>query len=146
MSGSIKSAREGGWGSPVVAGGMVYLFAHVREQIRELGERQFPWLPPDKRVGMSEEEYAGWPDRSADRLGCGATRRLAVRDRIHERIATSPSVFFPALRSIGPPRSIILCLRHPAEIARATRRTSSQGAAGRSPDNRTRKGVRGTSR
>ena len=57
VSQPIQSARDGGWGSPVVAGGKVYLFAHVRERLRELGEKQFPWLPPDRRVGMSDEEY-----------------------------------------------------------------------------------------
>ena len=40
VSQPIQSARDGGWGSPVVAGGMVYLFAHIREQLRELGERR----------------------------------------------------------------------------------------------------------
>jgi outer membrane protein assembly factor BamB len=57
VSPCIPSAREGGWGSPVVAHGKVYLFAHVREKLRELGEVQFPWLPPEKRVGMTDEEY-----------------------------------------------------------------------------------------
>lgn len=58
VSPPIHSARDGGWGSPVVSGGRVYLFAHVREKLRELGEVRFPWLPPEDRVGMSDEEYA----------------------------------------------------------------------------------------
>ena len=58
VSSTIPNGGNGGWGSPVVADGKVYLFAHSKEKIRELGERKFPWLPPDKRVGMTDEEYA----------------------------------------------------------------------------------------
>ncbi|QGJ72236.1 Pyrrolo-quinoline quinone [Planctomycetales bacterium 10988] len=56
---AIPSARGGGWSSPVVSGGNVYLFTHskqVKEGV-EIPKRQYPYLSPDKRVGMSKEEY-----------------------------------------------------------------------------------------
>jgi outer membrane protein assembly factor BamB len=55
----IPSARGGGWSSPVVADGKVYLFTHKRTR-RDQGElppQRFPWLPPENRGGMSEEQY-----------------------------------------------------------------------------------------
>ena len=55
---AIRSGRAGGWGSPVVAEGKVYLFAHERVQLREPGKKKYPWLAPEKRTGMSAEEYA----------------------------------------------------------------------------------------
>ncbi len=57
VSEAIGSGNSGGWGSPVVAGGNVYLFAHNRIKVRDVGKRKFPWLPPEKRVGMSDDEY-----------------------------------------------------------------------------------------
>jgi outer membrane protein assembly factor BamB len=57
VSEPIKAARQGGWSSPVAASGRVYLFAHEREQVKEPGPRKFPWLPEDKRGGMTAEEY-----------------------------------------------------------------------------------------
>lgn len=62
-SAAIGSGKnEGGWGSPVVvnsdAGQRVYLFTHKRVKIREVPKKKFPWLSPDKRVGMTAEEYA----------------------------------------------------------------------------------------
>lgn len=58
--------NEGGWGSPVVvnfpgdatAEQRVYLFTHRRVKIAEPPKKKFPWLSPDKRVGMTDEEYA----------------------------------------------------------------------------------------
>jgi outer membrane protein assembly factor BamB len=53
--------NEGGWGSPVVAdsddGQRVYLFTHQRIKVREVPKKKFPWLPPEKRVGMTDAEY-----------------------------------------------------------------------------------------
>ena len=57
VSESISSAKNGGWSSPVVAEGRVFLFAHERVQLRELEKKKYPWLAPDKRVGMTPEEY-----------------------------------------------------------------------------------------
>jgi outer membrane protein assembly factor BamB len=56
----IPSGNFGGWGSPVVAGGRVYLFVHSKAKGQE-GDpppKKYPWLPPEKRVGMTDEEYA----------------------------------------------------------------------------------------
>jgi outer membrane protein assembly factor BamB len=55
----IPSARSGGWGSPVVADGRVFVFTHRRVKLGEtdLSKRKYPWLPPEKRTGMSAEEY-----------------------------------------------------------------------------------------
>ena len=55
----IPSARAGGWSSPIVADGKVYIYTHQRVRVgeEEMPERKFPWLPPEKRVGMSSQEY-----------------------------------------------------------------------------------------
>jgi outer membrane protein assembly factor BamB len=58
ISEPIKSQRNGGFGSPVVVGGRVYVFAHEREQLEQLGKPQYPYLNPEQRTGMSDEEYA----------------------------------------------------------------------------------------
>jgi len=55
--------NDGGWGSPVVvnfegkSGQRVYLFTHQRQKLREVPRKKFPWLPPEKRAGMTEQEY-----------------------------------------------------------------------------------------
>ncbi len=63
----IPAGNDGGWGSPVVSESTaadgsiqqrVYLFAHQRLKLRDLEPRKFPWLPPGKRVGMTDKEYA----------------------------------------------------------------------------------------
>lgn len=55
----LPNARSGGWSSPVVADGRVYLFTHKRYRVGKgkLRRPQFPYLPPEKRKGMSDEEY-----------------------------------------------------------------------------------------
>ncbi|MBV12342.1 PQQ-like beta-propeller repeat protein [Rubinisphaera sp.] len=56
---SIPSAKGGGWGSPVVADGKVYLFSHKKELVGDPpGEKKFPYLSPEKRAHLSDEEYA----------------------------------------------------------------------------------------
>lgn len=62
----IKSGKDGGWGSPSVADGRVYLFAHEREQLRELGPMKYPWLEEDKRGGMTAEQYAEYEAHRRD--------------------------------------------------------------------------------
>jgi len=60
ISESITSGMNGGWSSPVVAGGKVYLYAHskqVKDGIK-LPKRKFPWLPPDKRGHLTPAEYS----------------------------------------------------------------------------------------
>jgi outer membrane protein assembly factor BamB len=58
ISEPIKSQKDGGFGSPVVVGNRVYIFAHEREQLQQLEKPQYPSLNPDQRTGMSDEEYA----------------------------------------------------------------------------------------
>ncbi len=58
-SGQIDSARDGGWGSPIVADGVVYLFSHKKELVGDPpGPRKFPYLAPEKRGNMTDEEFA----------------------------------------------------------------------------------------
>lgn len=64
--------NDGGWGSPVVvqydgeAGQRVYLFTHKRIKLREVPKKKFPWLAPDKRVGMTDKEYAEYEVKRRD--------------------------------------------------------------------------------
>lgn len=66
--------NEGGWGSPVVASfpgdetaeQRVYLFTHKRIKTREVPKKKFPWLPSEKRVGMTEQEYADYEKNRRD--------------------------------------------------------------------------------
>jgi outer membrane protein assembly factor BamB len=55
----IPAARDSGWSSPIVADGKVYLFAHKKTLLddAELPPKKFPYLPPEKRTGMSDKEY-----------------------------------------------------------------------------------------
>lgn len=69
-----SGSRNGGWGSPVVvnfpgdkvAPQRVYLFTHKRIKIRDVPKKKFPWLPPEKRVGMTDEEYAEYERNRRD--------------------------------------------------------------------------------
>jgi len=82
ISAPIKSARDGGWGSPIVADGRVILFAHSREQLRELGPVKFPWLPPEKRGGMTDAEYAEYERNRRDEDEDRATA-FAFREHVY---------------------------------------------------------------
>ncbi|QDU38369.1 outer membrane biogenesis protein BamB [Maioricimonas rarisocia] len=78
----IKSARSGGWGSPSVAGSRVYLFTHEKEQQFDPGKKKFPWLSPDKRVGMTDEEYAEYERNRRDEDEARA-KAFAFRERVY---------------------------------------------------------------
>ncbi len=56
---SILGGDSGGWSSPVIADGCVFVYSHTKEKNSDanLGDEKFPWLPPEKRVGMSDQEY-----------------------------------------------------------------------------------------
>jgi outer membrane protein assembly factor BamB len=58
-SDKITGGNNGGWGSPVVADGKVYLFAHSREPKtkEKLGPQKYPYLADDKRGHLTPEEY-----------------------------------------------------------------------------------------
>ncbi|HEX3869612.1 MAG TPA: hypothetical protein VHV77_04165, partial [Pirellulales bacterium] len=60
MSTSIPSAGDGGWGSPIVWDGKLYLFVHMRTKLSvdALPKRQYPFLAEDKRGNMSPAEWA----------------------------------------------------------------------------------------
>lgn len=58
VSEPIKSAGAGGWGSPVIADGRVYLFAHTREQIRELDPPMYPALTEEQQKQRDPNELA----------------------------------------------------------------------------------------
>jgi outer membrane protein assembly factor BamB len=69
-----SGSNNGGWGSPVVAdfpgdavaSQRVYLFTHKRIKIRDVPKKQYPWLPPEKRVGMTDAEYAEYERKRRD--------------------------------------------------------------------------------
>ena len=64
----IPSARSGGWSSPVVAHGRLYLFTHHKVKVGsgKLAKTQFPYLPPEKRTGMTPEEYEAYERKRRD--------------------------------------------------------------------------------
>lgn len=82
VSEPIRSAREGGWASPIVAGGLVYLFAHEREQLQELGPAKYPYLPDDKREGMSREDYEEY-ERNRRAEGLERAKAYAFREHVY---------------------------------------------------------------
>ncbi len=55
----IPAAEGGGWSSPVVHQGKLFLFAHKKKRLSNdrLPPVKYPYLAPEKRVGMSDEEY-----------------------------------------------------------------------------------------
>ena len=70
--------NDGGWGSPVVitkpapegsrrdTESLVYLFTHKRIKFRDVPKKKYPWLPPEKRVGMTPEQYAEYEVKRRD--------------------------------------------------------------------------------
>jgi outer membrane protein assembly factor BamB len=64
----IPGIKQGGWSSPVVASGRVYLFTHQKTRLGKgnLPPRTFPYLAPEKRVGMSDEQYAEYEKNRRD--------------------------------------------------------------------------------
>ncbi|MEZ6111451.1 MAG: PQQ-binding-like beta-propeller repeat protein [Pirellulaceae bacterium] len=55
----LSGAKSGGWSSPIVADGRLYLYTHTKTKVAndELPPKKFPWLPPEKRTGMSDADY-----------------------------------------------------------------------------------------
>jgi len=53
-------ASDGGWGSPVVANGRVYLFVHTKTKLGDepIPPKKYPYLADDKRGNMTAEQYA----------------------------------------------------------------------------------------
>ena len=78
---SIAAGFEGGWGSPIVAGGKVYLFTHARKQQSDsqLPPRKFPYLPDDKRGHLTPKEYEEYMRRYPEGADAEAVQqRLAA--------------------------------------------------------------------
>ena len=74
VSESLAGGFAGGWGSPIVADGRVYLFVHFKQQKTpgELPKRKFPYLADDKRGGMTPAEYEEYEkNRRAEELEFG---------------------------------------------------------------------------
>lgn len=59
VSESLTGGFAGGWGSPIVADGKVYLFVHFKTQKTEgeLPKRKYPYLADDKRGHLTPAEY-----------------------------------------------------------------------------------------
>ncbi len=55
----FEGGNSGGWSSPIIADGKVYLYAHTKSKKEgaDPGPAKFPWLAPDKRSGMTDDEY-----------------------------------------------------------------------------------------
>ncbi len=68
ISEEVPSGFSGGWGSPIVAGGRVYLFAHSKTKNieGEVPPKKFPWLPADKRGGMTPAQYEEYEKNRRD--------------------------------------------------------------------------------
>ncbi len=56
----IPSGTDGGWSSPVVSGGKLYVYTHMRARTSQdkLPARQYPYLADDKRGHLSPAEFA----------------------------------------------------------------------------------------
>ncbi len=79
----ISGGDSGGWSSPVIADGCVYVYAHTKEKNSEadLGEEQFPWLAPDKRGHLTDAEYEEYEVKRRDE-----NERRAKAFRFEERL------------------------------------------------------------
>ena len=83
VSESIKSAGEGGWGSPVVANGRVYLFAHTREQVRDLEPPQFPPLTEEQQKQKTPEQLATYEAKRAAEEKSRRDLQFKYREFVH---------------------------------------------------------------
>lgn len=80
---SFPGGNSGGWSSPVISGGRVFLYSHTKTKNPDVdpGKSEYPWLPPDKRVGMTDEEYAAYEVKRRDE-----NERQAKAFRFDERL------------------------------------------------------------
>ncbi|EMI16698.1 Pyrrolo-quinoline quinone [Rhodopirellula maiorica SM1] len=64
----FEGGNSGGWSSPVIADGKVYVYAHTKSKKEgdALGPAQYPWLSPEKRTGMTDAEYEAYEVRRRD--------------------------------------------------------------------------------
>jgi outer membrane protein assembly factor BamB len=83
VSERIPSGGEGGWGSPVVASGRVYLFAHTREQVRELGPPRFPALTEEEQKSRSPEELAEYERQRSEEEKQRRAEQFRYREQLY---------------------------------------------------------------
>ncbi len=74
-SGPIGSGTNGGWSSPVIHKGRVYLFAHDREQLKDRPQLRYPNLTDDQKAMLSDEELEEYE-----------TNRREEQTRVHRDI------------------------------------------------------------
>ena len=65
---AFQGGTSGGWSSPVISGNRVFAYSHTKTKMEgaDLGKAKYPWLSPDKRVGMSDEEYEEYEIKRRD--------------------------------------------------------------------------------
>ena len=67
--GPFEGGNSGGWSSPTIADGRVYLYSHTKTKNPDadsLGPAQYPWLSPDKRTGMTDAQYEQYEVKRRD--------------------------------------------------------------------------------
>lgn len=100
VSEPIQGARDGGWASPVVADGKVYLFAHEREQLQQLGPAKYPYLADDKRGGMSPAEFEEY-ERNRRIEGLERAKAYAFREQVFAfDVATGETIWHNRSNSV----------------------------------------------
>lgn len=66
QSEKIPTAGNGGWSSPIVWEGKIYLFSHQRQTVKKLGPPKFPWFAKESRPEVTEEQYAEYEGKRRD--------------------------------------------------------------------------------
>jgi outer membrane protein assembly factor BamB len=80
---SFAGGDSGGWSSPVISGNRVFAYSHSKIKVpgAEEIESKFPWLPPEKRTGMTDAEYEQYEINRRDE-----NERQAKAFRFEERL------------------------------------------------------------
>lgn len=65
---AFPGGNNGGWSSPVISGGRVFVYCHtkMKNEGADPGKTEYPWLAPDKRTGMTDEEYREYEVKRRD--------------------------------------------------------------------------------
>ncbi len=80
----FDGGNNGGWSSPVISGRRVYVYSHTKTknpQAQDVGPSKYPWLPPEQRTGMTDEEYQAYEVKRRDE-----NERQAKAFRFDERL------------------------------------------------------------
>lgn len=80
---AFPGGNNGGWSSPVISNGRVFVYSHTKTKNpgADPGKARYPWLAPEKRVGMSDQEYAEYEVKRRDE-----NERRAKAYRFDERL------------------------------------------------------------